>query len=186
MVTMQRQADSCGQPEVAALCREWETSRLRSALGRFVTGVTIITTCSDDGTPIGLTANSFNSLSLDPALVLWSLGKKQGSSQAFQRCSHFAVNILAEHQIELSQRFSSPAQDRYDGVRYNCDQFGVPLLHDCLAWFVCKNYQHQELGDHLLFIGQIEALGTADQRPLAYHAGSYTRVNPMRDTAVDA
>lgn len=179
MVTVQRQALSSHASEVAELCCEWETPRLRQVLGRFVTGVTVITTSSEDGSPIGLTANSFNSLSLDPPLVLWSLGAKQGSSQAFRQCSRFAINILAESQVELSRRFSRPAENRFEGVSYSSERFGVPLINDCLAWLVCEHYQQHELGDHILFIGRVTALGEAEQRPLAYHAGAYTRVDTL-------
>lgn len=186
MVNTQRQVLSPHASDVAELCSEWETPRLRRVLGRFVTGVTIITTRSEHGNPIGLTANSFNSLSLDPALVLWSLGAKQGSSQAFQQCSRFAVNILAENQVDLSRQFSRPVENRFEGVDYSCERFGVPLIKDCLAWIVCERYQHQELGDHILFIGRVEAFGEADHKPLAYHAGSYIRVDALADLSVRA
>ena len=158
------------------LCQEWETPRLRNALGQFATGVTIITTQTEAGERVGLTANSFNSVSLEPALVLWSLGKNQGSCDAFRSCTHFAINILADSQLDLSRRFSSFVQDRFDGVDYSCDEFGVPLIDGCAGWLVCKHQQHYELGDHFLFIGKVEALGGAGGLPLVYHAGKYAQL----------
>jgi len=151
----------------------WDRRVLRQTLGRFATGVTVITTRTDDGRSIGLTANSFNSLSLDPALVLWSLGTTQGSSGIFRRSSHFAINILSAAQIELSRRFSSQVEDRFAGVDCVQDGLAAPLIKGCAAWLICRQRQHFELGDHVLFIGEVEQLGTADEPPLLFHDGNY-------------
>lgn len=151
----------------------WDHRQLRQALGRFATGVTVITTRAEDGRSIGLTANSFNSLSLDPALVLWSLGTKQGSSAVFRATSHFAVNILSADQIELSRRFSSAVEDRFQGVDFEKDRYAAPLITGCAAWLICRNRQHLQFGDHLLFIGEVESLGLGDDPPLLFHDGKY-------------
>jgi flavin reductase (DIM6/NTAB) family NADH-FMN oxidoreductase RutF len=151
----------------------WDRRRLRQALGRFATGVTVITTRAEDGRSIGLTANSFNSLSLEPALVLWSLGATQGSCPIFRSSSHFAINILSAAQVELSRRFASPVADRFQGVDCIRDQFAAPLIKGCAAWLICRNRQHLHLGDHLLFIGEVEALGLGDDPPLVFHDGNY-------------
>lgn len=151
----------------------WDRRVLRQALGRFATGVTIITTRGEDGRSIGLTANSFNSLSLEPALVLWSLGMAQGSSAVFRDSSHFAINILSEAQIDLSRRFSSPVEDRFAGVDCVHDGLAAPLIKGCAAWLICRQRQHLQMGDHLLFIGEVEQLGTADEPPLLFHNGNY-------------
>lgn len=164
------------------LQNSWDRPVLRRALGRFATGVTVITTRDDEGCNIGLTANSFNSLSLDPALVLWSLGVTQGSSAIFKSSSHFAINILSARQIDLSRRFSSPVEDRFAGV--DCVQEGLaaPLIKGCAAWLICRQRQHFQLGDHLLFIGEIEQLGAADEPPLLFHDGTYMFAHGARPT----
>ncbi|MGN6308809.1 MAG: flavin reductase family protein [Xanthobacteraceae bacterium] len=160
----------------------WSPKDLRQALGRFTTGVTIIAARSPNGGYVGLTANSFTSLSLDPALVLWSLGCNQGSRHVFERCSHFAVNILSEHQADLSTRFASPVEDRFSGVGHSHTDWGVPLIHGCAAWFICSQQSCTEIGDHLLFVGRVEALGAVDQVPLLFHGGRYAAMRPAMDS----
>ncbi|WP_244196079.1 flavin reductase family protein [Paraburkholderia susongensis] len=152
----------------------WDRGVLRRTFGRFATGVTVITTRAQDGRSIGLTANSFNTLSLDPALVLWSLGTAQGSSAIFRNSSHFAINILSAEQIELSRRFASPVADRFAGVDYVEDGLAAPLIKGCAAWLVCRRREHIEFGDHLLFIGEVEVLGTTNVPPLLFHDCDYT------------
>ncbi|WP_454696311.1 flavin reductase family protein [Achromobacter aegrifaciens] len=160
-------------PEGLLLSTDWDKRSLRTTLGRFATGVTIVTTRGKDGSRIGLTVNSFSALSLDPPLVLWSLGKSQGSLEAFRTCSQFAINVLSESQIALSQRFSSPVADRFAGVDFACSDDGIPLIGGCAAYFLCNSYQHMELGDHLLFVGQVERLGMTRDRALLFHDGAY-------------
>lgn len=152
---------------------QWDRRALRQAFGQFATGVTVITTRDAEGRSIGLTANSFNTLSLEPALVLWSLGITQGSSAAFKHSAHFAINILSAGQLELSRRFSSPVEDRFAGV--DCVQEGLaaPLIRGCAAWLICRQRQHMQMGDHLLFIGEVERLGMVDEQPLLFHNGNY-------------
>lgn len=172
---MQPSNETSRQPAVGdlRLSAEWDKRSLRTTLGRFATGVTIVTTRGRDGSCIGLTVNSFSALSLDPPLVLWSLGKSQGSLDAFRNCSQFAINVLSESQIALSQRFSSPVGDRFAGVDFDCSDDGIPLIGGCAAYFLCNIYQHMELGDHLLFIGQVERLGMTRDRALLFHDGAY-------------
>jgi flavin reductase (DIM6/NTAB) family NADH-FMN oxidoreductase RutF len=155
------------------LQHSWDRGVLRRALGQFATGVTVITTRTEDGRSIGLTANSFNSLSLDPALVLWSLGVAQSSSSAFRNGSHFAINILAAGQMELSRRFSSPVADRFEGVDCLQEGLAAPLIAGCAAWLICRQRQHTQIGDHLLFIGEVEVLGVGQEAPLLFHDGRY-------------
>jgi flavin reductase (DIM6/NTAB) family NADH-FMN oxidoreductase RutF len=159
--------------DVMPLQGSWDRRGLRQALGRFATGVTIVTTRGPDGRNIGLTANSFNSLSLEPALVLWSLGVTQGSSAIFRTASHFAINILSTAQIELSRRFSSPIEDRFQGVDYLDEGLAAPLIRGCAAWLLCRTREHIEHGDHVLFIGEVEKLGVGDEPPLVFSDGQY-------------
>jgi flavin reductase (DIM6/NTAB) family NADH-FMN oxidoreductase RutF len=152
-------------PEIAAA--ELRPDELRQALGRFVTGVTIVTCRDDDGAPVGLTANSFNALSLDPPLVLWSLRGASATIGAFTGASHFAVNVLAADQVDLSRRFARPSSAKLDG------QGGAPLLAGCVAVFECRRRSHHAAGDHVLFIGEVERIGGSAATPLVYHAGHY-------------
>lgn len=156
--------------------------QLRAAFGQFPTGVTVITTRAPDGRKVGLTANSFSSLSLDPPLVLWSLRKVAPSRPDFIAATHFAINILAHDQIELSRRFATPSADKFDGVPHvDADAGGVPCLDGTSARFVCRNVGHYEGGDHLLFIGQIEAFDTNGHAPLVFHAGQYRAISAHLD-----
>ncbi|MDN7908510.1 flavin reductase family protein [Burkholderia diffusa] len=159
-----------------------DPQRLRAAFGQFPTGVTVITTRSPDGRKVGLTANSFSSLSLDPPLVLWSLRKVAPSRPDFVAATHFAINILAHDQIALSRRFATPSADKFDGVPHvEADAGGVPCLDGASARFVCRNVGHYEGGDHLLFIGQIEQFDTFGKAPLVFHAGQYRAISAHPD-----
>ncbi|RKT99398.1 flavin reductase [Burkholderia sp. Nafp2/4-1b] len=158
--------------------------QLRAAFGQFPTGVTVITTRSQDGRKVGLTANSFSSLSLDPPLVLWSLRKVAPSRPDFVAATHFAINILAHDQIELSRRFATPSADKFDGVPHvDADVGGVPCLDGSSARFVCRNIGHYEGGDHLLFIGEIEQFDAFGKPPLVFHAGQYRAISAHPDIA---
>ena len=158
-------------PELAAT--ELGPDELRLALGRFVTGVTIVTCRDEQGEPIGLTANSFNALSLDPPLVLWSLRQASSTIAAFTNASHFAVNVLAAGQVDLSRRFAKPSSAKFDAGDWTDGQGGAPLLAGCVAVFECRRRSHHAAGDHLLFIGEVERIGGSADTPLVYHAGHY-------------
>lgn len=145
----------------------------RRALGRFPTGVTIVTTRAPDGSFVGLTANSFNSVSLDPPLVLWSLGKRQGSLPQFQQARVFAVNVLAADQLDLSQRFASPVEDRFRGVPTFRAETGAPLLEGCAAWFDCALHHSYDGGDHMIFVGRVLACRAEARPALVYADGQY-------------
>jgi flavin reductase (DIM6/NTAB) family NADH-FMN oxidoreductase RutF len=146
---------------------------LRAALGRFATGVTIVTCRDAAGTPVGLTCNSFNALSLDPPLVLWSLRRASPSVAAFVAAPHFAVNVLAEDQVELSRRFASSGADKFaDGVWHD-GTGGAPLLVGAAATFECATASQQDAGDHVLFIGRVLRLADAALPPLVFHGGRY-------------
>lgn len=151
----------------------FDAQDFRRALGRFPTGVTVVTTRAPDGGFIGLTANSFNSVSLDPPLVLWSIGKRQASLPLFQQARIFAVNVLAADQIELSQRFASPVADRFRGVSTFRASSGAPLLEGCAAWFDCALHHSYDGGDHLIFVGKVLACRAEAKPALVYADGQY-------------
>lgn len=146
---------------------------LRRALGRFATGVTVVTTCGPDGRREGLTANSFSSVSLDPPLVLWSLDRLAPSLPAFEAAEHFAVHVLGSHQHGLSARFATPAADKFAALATEGGLGGCPLLSDCLARFECSVYDRVVAGDHIVFIGLVERMTHRDGEPLVFCAGQY-------------
>lgn len=147
----------------------------RAALGAFTTGVTVVTTHGEQG-DVGLTANSFNSVSLDPPMVLWSLGKSASSLPAFKTAQHFAVHILSEDQQELSNRFATRGIDKFAGIDVMRGPDDVPLLNDCAARFVCRTEYQYEGGDHIIFVGEVLDFSHRDQSPLLFHGGKYGRI----------
>jgi 3-hydroxy-9,10-secoandrosta-1,3,5(10)-triene-9,17-dione monooxygenase reductase component len=150
-----------------------DSGSLRTALGTFVTGVTVITTRDDEGTDVGLTANSFNSVSLDPPLVLWSLAKTSASLFAFANASHFVVHILAADQQPISDRFAKKGIDKFEGLAVDRGEDGAPLLRGCAARFHCRPTFQYDGGDHVIFVGEVVALDQEDVAPLAFHRGRY-------------
>jgi flavin reductase (DIM6/NTAB) family NADH-FMN oxidoreductase RutF len=150
-----------------------DSRALRTALGRYATGVTIVTCVDGDGAPVGLTANSFAALSLDPPLVLWSLRQQSPSLAAFQAARHFAVNVLAESQVQLSRRFASPALDKFAQGGWSAGVGGVAVLAGAAALFECEVASHQVAGDHVLFIGRVLSFHEAALPPLVFQAGHY-------------
>lgn len=145
----------------------------RQALGSFTTGVTIITASAPDGTPIGLTANSFNSVSLDPPLVLWSLAKTSLSIEAFSAAKHWNVHVLSQHQQNLSNTFASKGQDKFKDINLEEGISSAPLISDCSARFQCRNTVTHDGGDHLIFIGEVLDFDQQPLPPLVFQQGQY-------------
>jgi 4-hydroxyphenylacetate 3-hydroxylase, reductase component len=149
------------------------SSALRSALGRFATGVTIVT-CSDAaGEPIGLTVNSFTALSLEPPMVLWALRAESPSLAGFEAAGHFAVNVLGEQQLELSRRFASTAPHKFALGRWSAGRLGSPVLVGALAVFECITTSTQRQGDHILFVGEVRHSTAHSGPPLVFQSGRY-------------
>ncbi|RWU22928.1 flavin oxidoreductase [Pseudomonas alkylphenolica] len=155
-----------------------DTRAFRRALGNFATGVTVVTAASADGRKVGVTANSFNSVSLEPPLILWSIDKRSSSHEVFEAASHFAVNVLAADQIDLSNNFAKPKDDRFAGIEFEVGEGGAPLLVDCAARFHCEKYQQVDGGDHWIMIGKVVAFDDCGRSPLLYHQGAYSMVLP--------
>ena len=145
----------------------------RDALAQFATGVTVICAPGPPGRFVGFTANSFNSVSLDPPLVLWSLRRRANDLAYFERAERYAINVLAHDQVELARRFSRPHADRFDGVAYRLGTAGVPLIEGCVASFECRNQVRHVAGDHVLFIGEVETCVRTKGRGLVFHHGRY-------------
>lgn len=148
---------------------------LRRALGRFGTGVTIVSTRAADGRPVGVTVNSFSSVSLDPPIVLWSLSQASPSLAAFDAAGRFVIQVLAVDQVGLSRRFSSRVPDKFDGVPYRLGLGGMPVIEGCTAAFECLTVERHAVGDHILFLGQVEAFGQCQGTSLLYCQGRYAQ-----------
>ncbi len=146
---------------------------LRDAFGSFMTGVTVVTTCKDDGTPLGFTANSFASVSLDPALLLVSIAKTSSNYDNFANASHFAINILAEEQKDVSNIFARPSEDRFANVAWTKSACQNPVIDQVSAWFDCMTYQIVDAGDHAILIGKVENFASAGFAGLGYYRGAY-------------
>ncbi|EOR06338.1 flavin-dependent trigonelline monooxygenase reductase component [Acinetobacter genomosp. 15BJ] len=146
---------------------------LRDAFGSFMTGVTVVTTCKADGTPLGFTANSFASVSLDPALLLVSIVKTSSNYHNFADASHFAINILAEEQKDVSNTFARPSDDRFANLAWSKSAFQNPLIDHVSAWFDCTTYQIVDAGDHAILIGKVENFASAGFAGLGYYRGGY-------------
>lgn len=151
----------------------FDSAELRHVLGAFVTGVTVITTLDAYGRPHGLTVNSFSSVSLDPPLVLWSQSGSAPSHPVFRDAERFAVNILAEDQIDISGRFARGGADKFSGCAVHPGVAGLPLIDRCAAYLECRKVGSYPGGDHTVFIGQVERIARSPRQPLAFGSGRY-------------
>jgi flavin reductase (DIM6/NTAB) family NADH-FMN oxidoreductase RutF len=151
-----------------------DSRTLRDALGCFGTGVTIVATLDRDDRPVGLTANSFTSVSLDPELLLVCLNRKSATLPWFERAEAFSVNVLHSGQQDLAQRFATPDIDRFQGTDWETWSTGVPMLTDCHANFECAKFAEYDGGDHLILVGRVIRVRFEDERdPLLYYRGSF-------------
>jgi 3-hydroxy-9,10-secoandrosta-1,3,5(10)-triene-9,17-dione monooxygenase reductase component len=150
-----------------------DSRRFRDALGAFATGITIVTTRDARAGDAGITASSFNSVSLDPPMVLFSLAKSSLSLAAFLEAAHFAVHVLAADQEELSLRFATRGADKFQGLELERGTAAVPLLKGCSARFLCRTAFRYEGGDHVIFVGEVETFDHSERPPLVFHGGRY-------------
>lgn len=156
---------------------ETDIEAFRRALGSFPTGVTVVTARAPSGETVGVTANSFNSVSLDPPLVLWSLDKEARSLTAFRTAGFFAVNVLGADQLELSKHFARRQDDKFDSVEVDSGAGGCPLLTGCVARFQCRTEQTIDGGDHVIFVGRVLEFDHDTEAPaLAFYRGRYCRI----------
>ena len=167
-------------PRSAARAPTFNTADFRESLATFATGVTIVTAIDAHGVPVGLTANSFNSVSLSPPLVLWSLARSASSMHAFERGSHYAINILAADQRALAEQFAAKNVDRYAGIGYRIGASGAPLLDGAAATFECHNRSQYVEGDHVIFVGEVETCSCRPgATPLIFHGGRFFTELPL-------
>ncbi len=150
-----------------------QTQALRHALGQFATGVTVITTRSQAGALVGLTANSFSALSLEPPLIVWSLRLSSSSLSVFQQAPRFVVNVLTHAQLHTSQHFATSQPKRFDITGHVENEHGLPVLRGSAAHFECRLVSHQIAGDHCLFIAEVERFSSAGAPPLLFHGGNF-------------
>ncbi len=151
---------------------EFSERNLRDAMGRFATGVTVVTTMTPDG-PLGMTVNSFASVSLDPPLVLWSPARKSARFPAFEAASHFAVHVLSRDQQDLAKAFALSGAEPFAGVEYTLGAGDSPLFSGCAARFECRHSAGHDGGDHLIVVGEVLHLERADKEPLLYYKGAF-------------
>ena len=159
-----------------------DTRRFRDALGQFPTGVTIITTVTRAGERLGMTISSFNSLSLEPPLVLFSIHRKANSFVAWQQAERYAINVLSENQEELSNKFASPKGEKWIGQTVLSGKTGVPLLPNAVIAFECEAYDRHDGGDHEIFVGHVVELHENQGKrghPLVFFGGQYRRMGPV-------
>lgn len=156
----------------------------RRVLGKFATGVTVITTRAESGELVGITASSFNSVSLTPPLVLWSLATTSSSMAVFRKNSHYVVNVLAASQLDVCRRFATVKGDRFAGVNHQASETaGLPVLEGTLAWFECHNRSRYEEGDHVIFVGEVQRCGIGNDdgtvTPLVFQDGRFHTIHPL-------
>jgi len=151
----------------------------RDSLAQFATGVAVICAPGPDDRFVGFTANSFNSVSLDPPLIVWSLNRRGTNLAAFEHAEHYAINVLAQDQVDLARRFSRPHADRFAGVEYRLGAAGAPLIGGCVAWFECRHHARHRAGDHVLFIGEVLTCARRKGSGLVFHHGRYGTTHPL-------
>jgi flavin reductase (DIM6/NTAB) family NADH-FMN oxidoreductase RutF len=167
------EADKFIQQEAKTVAERFDRRDFRRALGQFATGVTVVTARASDGRKIGVTVNSFTSVSLNPPLILWSLARQAPSFADFTSCAHFAVNVLEAKQHHLSRQFSTPLPDKFAGVDFAEGKAGVPIVSGAIAQFVCRKVKQYDGGDHVILLGEVEEYKYNDGEPLVFHSGRY-------------
>ncbi len=151
-----------------------DSRAFRNALGEFATGVAVVTAMTNEGVPMGITVNSFSSVSLDPPLVLWCLDKKSDTLDVFERCVGFTINVLAAKQQGLSNRLAQRGDHGLDNIATTAGVNGCPSINDALASFECAVEKRHDAGDHIIMVGRVEAFHCRNAAaPLIYHRGTY-------------
>lgn len=158
---------------MTAVPADFDSGAFRRALGAFATGVAVVTTRAADGKPVGMTISSFNSVSLNPPLVLWSVARSALSLPAFQQASHWVVHVLSGQQESLSTRFSRAGEDKFAGLEIDNGLGGAPLLRDCAARFQCRTAFTYDGGDHEILVGEVLSFDRSEAPPLVFHGGRY-------------
>lgn len=164
---------------IAPIVNELDTQEFRKTLGCFATGVAVVTTCGSNGRPVGLTISSFNSVSMAPPLILWSLSLNSPSLPAFRDQDCFAVNILSAEQVKLARHFATPQDNKFDNVDWSWGPTGAPLLADCSAVLQCRSYRRYEGGDHEIFLGEVIGLDMTELPGLVFSRGIFCQTEQV-------
>jgi flavin reductase (DIM6/NTAB) family NADH-FMN oxidoreductase RutF len=146
----------------------FDQRQFRDALAQFPTGVTIVCARAPNGRYVGFTANSFNSVSLDPPLILWTIAARSGSLPTFEAAERYAINVLSSEQVHLARRFSRPHADRFAGVAHRLGWSDAPLIDGCVAWLECRHHARHAAGDHVVFVGEVVTVERARGDPLIF------------------
>lgn len=162
----------------------FDSQNFRRALGRFTTGVTVVTACGNGGAPIGMTCNSFTSLSLNPPLVQWSIANNSRNYSAMCVATHFAVHVLEAGQSEICRQFSARDIDRFANVPLETGLHGLPLLRNYHARFECEIYARHEAGDHTIVVGRVLRLAYNEGEPLIFYCGTLLRGGALEPTGI--
>lgn len=157
-----------------------QTKEFKKALSSFATGITIITTCDKDGNSIGMTASSFNSVSMEPPLILWSVTKTAFSADIFKDAENFSVHILSTEHTELSNNFATSGADKFSKISYNLDQNNVPIISDISTRFDCKTWEVHEGGDHWIIIGEVQKCICDESEGLIFVNGAYASAHKIK------
>ena len=155
---------------------KFDSKQFRESLGAFVTGVTIVTTSTVKNERVGMTVNSFNSVSLDPPLVLWSIGRDSNCFNAFIDSQSFAVHVLTKNQEALSNKFAQTGINKFENIVCNTGLNGIPILPDFSVCFQCTTRNLYDGGDHVIIVGQVESIQNKNQEPLVFYKGSYLTI----------
>ena len=161
-----------------------QVNALRSALGRFSTGVAVVSAIAENGQPVGMTINSFGSVSLQPALVSWCIDRESASYAAFIDCSAFSISILSEEQAELALRFATRGADKFADIPLRRRR--APWIPDACAWFECESYRRIVLGDHAMLIGKVTDFSISGARPLVFAGGRLQELAPSFEASLAA
>ena len=161
--------------------KDFDEKFYRNTLGLFVTGISIVTAVDEKKNPIGMTVNSFASVSLNPALVLWSIDKAQPSFNTFLNAKGYAVNILNKNQLDLCSNFSKPSDDKFKDIEWYYSKNGFPLISNSLAWFDCLSWAQYPGGDHEILVGKVTSYDQNKNDPLTYWNGSTPSKSPTSE-----
>lgn len=151
----------------------FDSRHFRDALSRFATGVTVVTGENADKCFVGITVSSFNSVSLAPPLVLWSLATCSSSLATFSTSTHYVINVLASDQCALAMRFAAKVARRFEGVGFTLSPAGLPILEGASAWFECRNRSQYLEGDHVIFVGEVTRIGLSAHPGLVFQNGEF-------------
>lgn len=151
-------------------------SKFKAVMGNYPTGVTVVTTTDENGTPLGLTVNSFASVSIEPLMILWSIDKNVSSYEPFTKAEKFAVHVLADDQADICSLFAMKGTDRFANCEWKTSEHNLPIISGALGVLQCKTHKTVEAGDHTILIGEVIDIENYDKDPLLYHRRKFGKI----------